>query len=142
MRRHDLRRKAVQALYQVDVGKSEILEAVGHVLEGEPEVTDQDRAYVTRLVNGTRIHIAEIDDLLTDNLQNWTLDRIAKVDLNVLRLAIQELIYEKEVDVATIMDEAVEVAKAFSTDESGKFVNGVLARVLPAISDRRSSLNS
>lgn len=142
MRRHELRRRALQALFQVDVGKTDIQEAIDHVLEGESDASDSDVRYVTKLVRGTRDHIEEIDALLSERVQNWRLDRMAKVDLNVLRMATYELCYEHDVDVATIVDEAVEVAKAFSTNESGKFVNGVLAKILPVAEARRANTSS
>ncbi|MCL6516200.1 transcription antitermination factor NusB [Alicyclobacillus sp.] len=139
MRRHDLRAKAVQAIYQVDVGRSSAAEAVAHVFEEEGEATDDDRAYVRRLVDGVVEQMPEIDRILSERVQGWRLDRIARVDLAVLRLALFELLHEWDVDVATIADEAVELAKQYSTEESGRFVNGVLSRVIPLAQERRAA---
>ncbi|MBX5436305.1 MAG: transcription antitermination factor NusB [Alicyclobacillaceae bacterium] len=137
MRRHEARRCALQALYQVDVGKAAPDEAVSHVLEEAGQATPADQAYVQRLVRGTRSNVERIDQLLAAHVQGWRLDRIAKVELNILRLALYELLNERDVDVPTVIDEAVELAKAFGTEASGKFVNGVLARVLPAVEQAR-----
>ncbi|WP_035461993.1 transcription antitermination factor NusB [Alicyclobacillus macrosporangiidus] len=142
MRRHDLRAKAVQAIYQVEVGKSSAQEAIGHVFEDEGSATDADRTYVARLVEGTVAALPEIDDILKERVQGWRLDRIARVDLAILRLAVFELLYEWDVDVATIADEAVELAKQYSTEESGRFVNGVLSRVIPLAHERRAAARS
>lgn len=138
MRRHELRERVLQALYQIDVGRSEVEGAVQHVLEDD-EASAADVEYVLRLVRGVVADQSAIDEMLEENVQGWKLDRIAKVDLSVLRLAVYELMHERDVDIATAVDEAVELAKSFSTDDSGKFVNGVLARVLPVIKEYRSS---
>ncbi|MCF8563596.1 transcription antitermination factor NusB [Alicyclobacillus tolerans] len=137
MRRRELRQLALQALYQVDVGKADVAHAVQHVLSELPEVTDGDLSYVTRLATGTRDAVTELDELLKRHVQGWQIERIARVDLNILRLALFELLYERDVDTPTIMNEAVELAKHFSTSESSRFVNGVLARVLPAAEAKR-----
>jgi transcription antitermination protein NusB len=139
LKRHDLRERALQALYQVDVGKSEVSGAVQHVMEDDEHATPSDRSFVQRMVQGASMETPQIDNLLSEYVQGWKLDRIARVDLNVLRLAVYELLHEPDVDIATIVDEAVELAKSFSTDESGKFVNGVLARLLPIVRERRQS---
>jgi transcription antitermination protein NusB len=139
VKRHELRERVLQAVYQVDVGKAEVDDAVVHVMEDDKTVTPTETSFVLRMARGVAIQMDEIDTLLTDHVQGWTLDRIARVDLNVLRLAVYELLHEPDVDIATIVDEAVELAKSFSTDESGKFVNGVLARLLPLVRERRES---
>ncbi|MCL6593122.1 MAG: transcription antitermination factor NusB [Alicyclobacillus sp.] len=139
MKRHELRAKAVQALYQMEVGKAAASAAVAHVLEGETEITPHERAYVERLVNGAAAAQTEIDELLSERMQGWSLTRLARVDLSVLRLAVYELLYEPAVDLAVVIDEAVELAKEYSTEESGRFVNGVLARVLPVAQARREA---
>ncbi|CAM3793459.1 transcription antitermination factor NusB [Alicyclobacillus pomorum] len=137
MRRRELRQKALQSLYQIDVGKSDADAAIRHVLEEAESMSDKDVQYVQKLVHGTTSHLAELDELLASSVQGWKLDRIASVDRNVLRLAVYELLYETDVDIATIVDEAVELAKAFSTEESGRFVNGVLAKILPTVRQNR-----
>lgn len=138
MRRHEARERALQALYQIDVGKVEVTPAIHHVLEDESNITDVDLSYVTRLVVGTRSEIDTIDTLLSTHVQGWQLDRIARVDLNVLRLALYELLHESDVDTATIVDEAVELAKSFGSETSSKFVNGVLAKLLPVVAASRN----
>jgi transcription antitermination protein NusB len=143
MKRHELRARAVQAIYQMDVGQVAALEAVGHVLEGdESTLLSGQRDFVTRLVQGVGVHTADLDELIATHVTGWRLDRIAKVDLAVLRLALYELLFEAETDVATIMDEAVELAKQYSTEESGRFINGALAKLLPVVSERRTDSES
>lgn len=140
MKRHEMRQLALQALYQVDVGKADVERAVGYVLDEIRDVTNQEQAYILKLVRGVRNHLAEFDALLETHVQGWKIERIARVDLNILRLAIYELWYELEVDLATVVDEAVELAKYYSTADSGKFVNGVLAKLLPVAEEHRKSI--
>lgn len=140
MKRHEMRQLALQALYQVDVGKADVERAVGFVLDEVHEVTAMEQAYILKLVQGVRTFLDELDGLLEKYVQGWKIDRIARVDLNILRLATYELMHEFEVDLATIVDEAVELAKHYSTAESGKFVNGVLAKLLPLAGEHRKSI--
>lgn len=129
MRRHEARECALQALFAVDVGKSEADDAVQHVLEDERHVSDDDLQYVMRLVKGTIALMPDIDALLSKHVEGWMVDRIGRVEINVLRLAIYELREEHDVDYATIVDEAVQLAKSFSNESAGRFVNGVLSKV-------------
>lgn len=133
MKRHEVRQRALQALYQMDVGRAEASDAIAHVIEDEFNPTSGDLAYLRTLVEGTQAHQVRIDELLSSHVEGWQLDRIARVDLSILRLAMYELLEEPDVDAATVVDEAVELAKAFSTEPSGKFINGVLAKLLPVV---------
>jgi len=140
MKRRDARQIALQALFEVDLGKGEAEDAIRHVLEDvAEETTPRIVSYVHWLVEGTTAQMVDIDAILTAHLEGWKLQRLARVDLNVLRLAVFELVYELDLDIATVCNEAVELAKHFSTEESGRFVNGVLARVVPALEVLRTS---
>jgi N utilization substance protein B len=81
------------------------------------------------LVEGVEDHRAEIDALLTDHARGWTLERMPVIDRTVLRIATYELLDRPDVPTAVVIDEAVELAKRFSTDDSGRFVNGMLAAI-------------
>jgi len=81
------------------------------------------------LVVGVEEHISEIDVLIIENAKGWAIDRMPALDRAVLRIAIFELLHRKDTPVAVVIDEAVELAKRFSTDDSGRFVNGVLSAV-------------
>ncbi|MFD0346701.1 transcription antitermination factor NusB [Kitasatospora aburaviensis] len=94
--------------------------------EGTPQVGE----YTMELVEGYVEHARRIDDLISQYAVGWTLDRMPIVDRNVLRLGAYELIWEDGVPDAVVLDEAVEIAKEFSTDDSPAFVNGLLARFL------------
>lgn len=132
MTRHEARQCALQALYQIDVSNGEIHDALVYVLE-ERQVNETDLTYVRTLVEGTRSHLIELDEQLASVMERWSTERIGRVELNVLRLALYELLHDDTLSTATIVDEAVRLAKSFATDTSGKFVNGVLAKLLPVV---------
>jgi N utilization substance protein B len=92
----------------------------------QPPVTE----YTMQLVEGYAAHAERIDELLAGYAVGWTLDRMPTVDRNVLRLGAYELIWEDDVPDAVVLDEAVQLAKEFSTDESPSFVNGLLGRLM------------
>lgn len=130
----------MQAIYQMDVGSADKEMAIQYVLDDDAKsATDKDRTFLRWLVDGVNAHAAQLDALMTQYVEGWRLDRIAKVDLAILRLAGFELIYERESDIATIVNEAVELAKHFSTDESGRFINGALSKLLPALTALRDA---
>jgi transcription antitermination protein NusB len=125
MKRRTAREKALQALFQIDVSSTEPSSAIEHVLEGE-----HNDDYLTRLVIGVVDHLDEIDQLIKGNLEKWSIDRLATVDRNLLRMAIFELKYvHDEVPEKVVLDEAIEIAKLYGDDQSSKFINGLLSKV-------------
>lgn len=124
-RRH-ARELALQTLYACesgDMGEWNVM--LGRIAEGVA-VTDENRLYARNLVQAAVRSLGEIDECLTLHAANWELKRMAALDRNVLRLAVAELFYFTEVPFKVVIDEAVELAKTFGTDESGRFVNGIL----------------
>ncbi len=93
-------------------------------------VAGDDADYIRAALEGTQEHECEIDAAIEPRLVNWTIDRIARVDLAILRLAVYEILYRDDVPDAVAVNEAVELAKAFSTDEAGPFINGLLGSLL------------
>jgi N utilization substance protein B len=92
--------------------------------------------YTASLIGTVETRAAEIDRLIADASIGWELDRMAVVDRNVLRLAVAELLDSPDVPTPVILNEAVELASAYSTDDSGRFVNGVLATVAQQVRDQ------
>ncbi len=82
-----------------------------------------------RYVRGIKSHSGEIDRIVSSKLENWTLERLSAVDRNVLRLGTYELLYEMDIPIEVTIDEMIEIAKKYGTDNSGKFVNGVLDKI-------------
>ncbi|MDP4161609.1 MAG: transcription antitermination factor NusB [Bacillota bacterium] len=125
MKRRTAREKALQSLFQIDVSNSEPTSAIEHVLDGE---TGDE--YLTKLVLGVVEHKEEIDQLIKENLENWSIDRLATVDRNLLRIAVYELkLCRNEVPENVVLDEAIEIAKLYGDDQSSKFINGVLSKI-------------
>ncbi len=125
MTRRYARELALQTLYSVEVGKNTPAEALEQTLT-MPEVA-KERAFVRDLVFGTLEFAAESDAVIAPLLQGWTLERLPTLDRLVLRMSVYELQHCKETPPAVVINEAVELAKKFSTEDSGRFVNGVLA---------------
>jgi N utilization substance protein B len=128
VKRRIAREKALQSLFQVDLTGVQPEKSIQYVLEEEPK--DLDSRYVYRLVEGTCDHLDSIDTLLSRYSIGWDLSRMANVDRNILRMAVYELLYEHDVPPNVVINEAVELAKTFSTFESGKFVNGILGNMV------------
>lgn len=123
--RRTARECALQMLYQHDVGK----QVPETILESFWEMNEQPervRAFATELFQGTISRIKEIDRLIQGHTKNWRLSRMAAVDRNVLRLAVFELLSDVKTPDTVVINEALEIAKKFSTNESAQFVNGVL----------------
>jgi transcription antitermination protein NusB len=125
MKRRTAREKALQALFQIDMSQSEPADAIEHVLEDHPHDD-----YLNHLVTGVVLHKHEIDEMIKSKLEKWTIDRLAPVDRNLLRMAVFELVHCKEdVPANVVLDEAIEIAKLYGDDQSSRFINGVLSKV-------------
>ncbi len=127
-RRHKARTIALQALYEVDAVARKP-EAVTERLLGEAELSEENMEFVRGLVNGTIQNREAIDRSIHKHAPAWPVDQIAIIDRNILRLAIYEILFDNKVPVKVAVSEAVELAKAFGSDKSSKFVNGVLGAV-------------
>lgn len=137
MTRHEARECALQALYQIDLSQSSVMEAIAFVVEDKP-FTDKDIEYITRLTQGTIRRMEDEDEVLSIVMERWSPERIGRVEHSILRLALFELLEERDTAPATVVDEAVRLAKGFSSETSGKFVNGVLAKVLGHLQMQRT----
>ncbi|MEZ0480451.1 transcription antitermination factor NusB [Planococcus sp. SSTMD024] len=122
MKRHEAREKALQTLFQLDGTELTIEEAMEHVMDGE---TDQ---FYKLLVEGTNSKQQEIDGKLKGHLQNWSLERLPKVERTILRMAVFELEYMDDAPSRVVLNEAIELSKTFGDDKSSRFVNGVLSK--------------
>jgi len=122
------RKRALDVLYEADLRGVPAID----VLESRHETLEAGvNPYTEEIVHGVIDHSGRIDDLLSTYSQGWTLDRMPAVDRNVLRIGTWELLWG-DVPDAVAISEAVELAKSLSTDDSGSFVNGLLARILDA----------
>ncbi len=122
--RHEARERALSLLYEADI-KGEL---PGQVLAALPVPPDE---FTVTLMDNVATHIDRIDELVSAAAVGWEIGRMAVVDRTILRMAVEELLVDAETPVAVVIDEAVELAKHYSTEESGAFVNGVLSTVAP-----------
>lgn len=138
-KRRRARELALQMLFQWDLGgasPAEIYEAYRRGScreseEGQPASDERQAfAYAQRLFEGVLSHRPEADERIRRHAEHWRLERMAAVDRNLLRLAIFELLHETDVPHLVVVDEAVELAKSFGSEQSGRFVNGILDALL------------
>jgi N utilization substance protein B len=133
-KRREGREAAVQFLYQLDANQEEPLTLFARFWElrstaGKEASSSRTRAFAEELVEGVTTHRDEIDGRIKKYAANYDLHRIAAVDRNVLRLSIYEMLYCPDVPPVVSINEAIEIAKRFGSEESGRFVNGILDRV-------------
>jgi N utilization substance protein B len=129
--RSKARKRALDILFQADVRGDDVavtLAAEARRASSEP-ARESSWLYAREIVDGVIDHRDEIDEQITTNSRDWKLERMPAVDRALLRMGVWEVLYNDEVPTAVAIDEAVELAKEFSTDDSGAFVHGVLARV-------------
>ena len=122
------REYAIQSLYLADVTHMELLAAHRRVMH-ELILDKPIKQFADKLVEGLSKSLTTIDDEIRRASANWDFNRIAAIDRNILRLGIYEMIYETDTPLSVIMNEAVELAKTFSTDDSSSFVNGILDKL-------------
>ncbi|HVW79681.1 MAG TPA: transcription antitermination factor NusB [Mycobacteriales bacterium] len=124
--RSKARKRALDILFEADQRATDARVTLEQwVARADPPVPDYSR----QLVNGVIDHRTSIDELLSATSTEWTLDRMPSVDRTVLRLAVYELLWCEDIPTAVAIDEAIELAKSLSTDESPAFINGILSRV-------------
>jgi N utilization substance protein B len=128
------RERALQALYQLDVQPADPQGALDAAFsaalsEGAAKPDPESRRFAEQLVVGVWDHLQEIDELIQSHSHNWRLDRMSRIDRNVLRLAIFELKYLADVPRKVTINEAVELGKRFGTEASSAFINGLLDRI-------------
>ena len=136
--RHRAREAAIQMLYQWEVGKVSMFEVGQTFWTYDPSESaplgDDLRAFATRLATGVSDTIAEIDPMIVEAAEHWRIERMNVLDRLILRLAIYEFLHEPETPAKVIINEALELARTFSTDDSVRFINGVLDAVRRSLS--------
>jgi transcription antitermination protein NusB len=140
--RRDGRELALQALYSKDLVQDanfalkRIIESFGEGDEPTLEIDSKAYAFASELVNGVVAHLSDIDGRIADKSKHWSMARMARVDLNILRLAVFELLYRPDIPKNVTMNEAIEVAKKFGAEDSASFVNGILDEIASGVTDK------
>jgi N utilization substance protein B len=137
--RRKAREAAVEMLYQAEIGNVEIAEASrrhGSIIDRPGHALDDEaRAYAEALAGGTWEARGQLDERIGESAKNWRVERLAVLDRIVLRLAIQELLVHPDTPPRVVIDEAIELARAYSGEEAARFVNGVLDAVYRRLKD-------
>lgn len=115
------RQRAVEALFEAEQRGADVAE----IFQRSPEVNE----YAVELATTAQQHLSRIDEILATYSQDWPSERMPAVDRAILRTAIAEMLYSSHVDTAVVIAEAVDLATRLSTDESGKFINGILGKI-------------
>ncbi|HLR66416.1 transcription antitermination factor NusB [Virgibacillus alimentarius] len=125
MNRHKAREKALQILFQLDINELDPIKAMEDIAE-----TTAIDSFLETVVKGVSTYKQELDDTINTTLENWSIDRIASVEKTILRIATYEIKYLEDIPVGVSINEAIELANSYGDEKSGKFVNGVLSKII------------
>lgn len=125
MGRKQAREGTMKLLYQMEINEDYSEEALSVYLENF-SFDNQEKEYILDAMSSIKENIETIDQYISENLEGWSINRLAKVDLSVLRIAIYEILYRKDIPLEVAINEAIETVKIYSAEESFKFINGVL----------------
>ncbi|HPX60593.1 MAG TPA: transcription antitermination factor NusB [Deltaproteobacteria bacterium] len=128
--RRDAREFALQMLYAMDSNpQTGLRETMQIFREEHPELSDTARAFAEQLVEGIHGHRSELDSAIKSRSKNWSLSRMPRVDLNIMRMAAFELMYREDIPKKVSINEAIEIARKFGDKDSPAFVNGILDEI-------------
>ncbi len=129
MTRRAAREEAFKIIFQVDLGKNSWNEVLSHNLKNS-SLSEAGQLFLKQLVEGTMTHLTEIDGEISKYAQDWKLDRMLSTDRNILRMSLYELKYQNDIPAGVTVNEAVELAKTYGDDDSGRFINGILGNII------------
>jgi len=129
MSRRQARELALQVLFQVEIGRAQPEAAMQYAARQRP-FNEDDLAFAGKIVRGTLENLPAIDGVISRVSHDWELSRMAAVDRNIIRLALFEIFYCPEIPPAVSADEAVELAKVYGGDDSSRFINGIIGKVI------------
>jgi N utilization substance protein B len=124
--RRKARKRALDFLYEADIRNGNAIDLLG--TRGESDLSQSD--YVMELLVGVSNNKKKIDELITTYAQGWDMDRMPAIDRNILRIALFEILFKNDLDDQVAASEAVEIASELSTEDSAKYINGVLGRII------------
>lgn len=130
MGRKKARDNAFKCIYQLGFDNHNDYEKILEYCYEENQNDEEEKEYIEKVVLGIKENLEEIDNIILSKLKNWTIQRISKIDLAILRLSIYEIKYYKEIPIKVSVNEAVELAKTYADNKSRAFVNGVLAKII------------
>lgn len=128
--RRKAREAALRAIYAIEVGSNTPAEVTQQIVKVVLQDDSDGIAFAKEVIMHTNDHKMEFDELISKHIKNWDVDRLAMVDKLILRMAITEFLYFEQIPTKVTMNEAIELAKSYSTRKSGTFVNGILDAIL------------
>ncbi|HZS48934.1 MAG TPA: transcription antitermination factor NusB [Blastocatellia bacterium] len=140
--RRKARECALQMLFQFDVAQPSLDELLRTYWGEMSEAKDDVKEFASRLASGTIVHLEEIDNLIGVRAEHWRIERMAIVDRNLLRLAVYEFLFEPSTPKTVVINEALEIARRFSTFEATQFINGVLDSIKRDLEGENSSAST
>lgn len=129
MKRKETREEAVKIAYSMDINK-DFDKSIPNSYVEHFELDDVDYEYLNKTIGDMIENIAVIDKYITDNSKDWKISRIAKVDLAILRISLSEILYNDSIPNSVSINEAVEISKKYSNEDSHKYINGILGTVV------------
>ncbi len=135
MSRKKARDNAFKCIYELEFGRDEKIEKILENCYEENNNKPDEMEYIEMVLKGVKENLAQIDNVILSKLKNWSIERIAKIDLAILRLAIYEINYMDDIPEKVSANEAVELAKTYGNNDSKSFVNGVIAKVIESKED-------
>ena len=130
MSRREIREQIFKILFRVEFhNREELDEQLKLCLEDLGEISEQDSVYMTEKVHKIAEHLEELDGMVNEAADKWKTTRMAKAELAIIRLAVYEMKYEEDIPVSVAINEAVELAKVYGSDNGARFVNGILAKL-------------
>jgi len=133
MSRHKAREIAFKYVYQIAYGQPLVVEDDGFwdmAFEEDNMLAENDKTFIEGIITGVKDHLEEIDKIIFSKITGRSMDRVFKIDLAILRIAVYELLYVEDLSYKVIVNEAVEIAKKYGKDNSHSFINGILREVI------------
>ena len=131
MNRRKSRETAMKLSYEMSIKKDGVEEVLENFKENtDSDLNELDMEYITRVLKGVENNTEDLDKKIEEKLINWKLNRLSKIDLAILRISVYELLFEKDIPNRVSVNEAIELAKTFSPDATGGFINAVLDRFI------------
>ena len=128
MKRRLAREYVLQMLFQYDFTPRDVSQMIGEFWK-DKDVEEPVKGFADLIFNGTIEHLVEIDNTIKETTEHWVMDRMAKVDRNILRFACYEILFRNDIPPIVSINEAIEIAKKYSSSESSSFINGILDKI-------------
>ncbi|HHU63174.1 MAG TPA: transcription antitermination factor NusB [Clostridiales bacterium] len=135
MNRRQARETAMKLIFQQQFKNDLSEEDLFNLLQGK-KINEENYRYINNVVDGIKKNVDQIDNLIVANTKGWALNRLPKIDLSILRIALYEMLFMEEIPVKVSINEAVEMAKRYGTENSPKFINGILGEINKKMSKR------